>query len=712
MNLWTMGLGMGLVRRVGDGAGSGGRMDRSGTGTISRMAGFVLAALLTGAAPVALAPAAMAQTASAPAVGTGFVPAPTRPGAAALAPWPGADYDPAIPTIAQVLGFEPGLEIATHADARRYFEALAAAAPDRVRIVEMGRSWRGRGLYHVVVAAPGTIARLDGVKADMQRLADPRRTDRDAASSLIDGGLPAPVWLTYAVHGNEVSGTDTAMLTAYHLLAARGDPRVPGILENTVVLINPLQNPDGRERFIHSHREARGLHADGAPLSAERDEPWPRGRANHYLFDLNRDWFAQTQPETRAQAAALLEWFPVVLADVHEMGTDESYFFPPTAEPTNPWTTPRQRENRELIGRNNARWFDTIGEDYFTRETFDLFYPGYGDGWPTYHGTIAMTYEQGSARGLLARRSDGRILTFADTIRNQFTAGLATLEAVSLNRARFLTDLYEFRADAVAEGEAAEDRFLILPAGPAGDGAARLAGLLAAQGVEVMRATAPFAACRTRYAAGTHLIDTAQPAKRLIRVLLEPEVALDKAFAEEQEKRRARGLPDEIYDVTAWSLPLLYNVPLERCRAAEAPGERVKPFQPAQGGVTDPGAAVGYLVPWGDGAAVRFLTAALEAGLKVKSADQGFTQGGRAWPGGTLIIERAANGPDLTETVTALAARTGAMLTGIADSWVTDGPSFGSDKVVRLTAPRIALAWDEPTDVNAAGAARFVIERQ
>lgn len=629
-----------------------------------------------------------------------------------VAPWPGADYDPTVPDLKSVLGYDFGQEITTHADIRRYLEALVAAAPDRARLVEFGRSWEGRALVYLVVSSPRNIARLDAIKDGMRKLADPRRTPQAEADRLI-ADLAAPVWLAYSVHGDEAGTGDAALLTAYHLLAARGDARVARMLDQTVVVINPVQNPDGRDRFIASTRAARGLEADDDPASAERDQPWPGGRYNHYLFDLNRDWFAQTQPETRAQSRAFLEWYPVVFVDAHEMGTNQSFFFPPAAAPTNPYVTATQNANRDLIGRNNARWFDQRGLDYFTREVFDLFYPGYGDGWPTHQGAVAMTYEQGSARGLVARRDSGERLTFAATIESQVVASLSAVEVVAENRARFLRDFHQYRLTAVEDGRKGDNRFLILPDQADKAGTAKLAELLARQGIEVGRATETFTACGKTYAAGAHVIDSAQPARRLLRSLMDLQIDLEKGFAQEQERRRARGLPDEIYDVTAWALPHLYNLAVETCgREFRVALEMVQPDRAVAGTVSNPEAKLGWLVPWGDTAGIRFLTASLRAGLKVKSADEAFTQGGIRYPAGTLILERSGNPAGIAVTVAALARDSGARVVGIDDGWVTEGPNFGSDKTVRMRPVRVAMAWDRPTASTAAGAARWVLERQ
>lgn len=636
---------------------------------------------------------------------------PRLPTGTPVTAWPGANYDPSVPTLRNVVGHDFGEEITNAADLRRYFEALAAAAPDRVRLVEYGRSWQGRPLYYAVIGAPQSIARLDAIKAGMQALADPRSTAPAEAERLIST-LPTVVWLAYAVHGDEIGPADAAALTAYHLLAARGDARVPAMLSDALIVINPLQNPDGRERFIASTTSARGLQADGDPLSAERDQPWPGGRFNHYVFDLNRDWFAQTQPETQGHVQALLDWYPQVLADVHEMGTDATYFFPPTAAPTNPFQTEAQMRMRERIGRTIGGWFDRFGLDYFTREVFDLFYPGYGDGWPSYHGATAMTYEQGSSRGLVARRRDGTTLTYAETVESQLAASLATIETAAANRERLLREFWQYRQSAITENRNHPARTIVIPAQADANGAATLADLLARQGVDVLRAPGPVQVCGRRVEAGSYVIDSAQPAGRLVRVLMDQKVALEAGFAERQERRRAAGLPDEFYDVTAWSLPLLFNLDVLTCRGAPPSGlVTVEPGSVA-GAVENPDAAFGYVVPWGETSAVRFLAAALRQGLRVKSADTAFVHAGRRYPAGSLVIERADNPDGLSATVRKLAAESGARVVGVADGWVSDGPNFGSSQTLHMPAPRIAMAWDDPTDRTAAGAARWVIERR
>ncbi len=421
--------------------------------------------------------------------------------------WPNPNYDPSIPSIEEVLGYKPGERITWHRDAIRYFETLAEAAPDRMAITEYARSWQNRELIYAVVSAPENIRNLEAIKEGMQRLADPTATDEDEAAVII-ANQPAITWLSYGVHGNEISSTDAAMLTAYHLLASRGDSRVAEIMRDTVVVIDPMQNPDGRDRFIHQFTTAEGLVPDSDRLSAEHDEPWPGGRTNHYLFDMNRDWFIQTQPETIGRAAAMLEFYPVAYVDAHEMGSDGTYFFAPEAIPYNPHLAEDQRVSLQLFGRTNARWFDEFGIDYFTREVYDAFYPGYGASWPSYFGSIAMTYEQASTRGLAFRQYDGNILTYAHTVRNHFVTSLGTAETVQVNREKFLTDFYSYRMSAIEEGQEEDIRAYIIPTQNDQAAANKLAGLLSRQDVQVSRALEAFDACGEDYEAGSYVIRT------------------------------------------------------------------------------------------------------------------------------------------------------------------------------------------------------------
>ena len=633
---------------------------------------------------------------------------------AAAAPyefWPGARYDAHIPTFRQVLGYEPGERITSSAGIRQYLNALAAASPN-IKVVEYGTSWEGRKLVYAVLGSGSNMKKLDGIRTAIARFADPRQTPAAEAHKLA-ASLPAVVWLAAGVHGNEASAPEAELLTAYHLLAARGDKMVDAILANDLVLLDPLQNPDGRERFVNYFEETRGSEADDSPLAAEHNQPWPGGRYNHYQFDLNRDWIALTQPETRSAATVLREWLPLVAVDLHEMGSDSTYFFSPEADPYNPNLTPTQRENLKLFGRNNARWFDRYGFDYFTRELYDAFYPGYGATWPSYYGAVAMTFEQASARGLAVQRTDGSVLGFRDTIRHHFVASLATLETAAQNRAKLLDDFYQYRASAIEEGAKEAIAEYLLPRGTDASATDKLAAILTEQGIEVQRAKAAFHAGGREYAAGTYVVRLAQPAKRLIHTLLDPQTAMDDRFLRSEQTRRQLKQRSEIYDITAWSLPLLFNVEaVAQSAVSEGTFAAVTPARIPPGELHTALARVAFVVPWGSQASGRLLAAALRRNLKVSTGDRAFTLEARTYPAGSLIFKVSENPPDLSQTLAQLARETGADVYGTDTGWVEDGVNFGSRYVLPVRKPSIALAWDSPTTAAAAGATRFVLERQ
>lgn len=621
--------------------------------------------------------------------------------AASAIGWPDAVYDPRIPTQQAVLGAEPGERITPPEDLNRYFEALAEAAPDRTLLVEYARSWQGRSLNYLVIASPENLARLEDIKAGMQQLADPRGIDAGRIDSLIET-MPALIWLAHGVHGNEISSPEAALVTAYHLLASDAGAR---LLEDTVVIIDPTENPDGRARFVQHYQSLSGIEAQGSPIAAERVEGWPSGRTNHYLFDMNRDWFAMTQPEVSGRVAAFLEFFPLVYVDLHEMGTNRTFYFPPPAQPYNPYLSEQQLRTYDSFGRHTGSRFDEFGFRYFTRETYDAYYPGYGDTWPTLQGSMGMTFEMASARGLLAHRADGSTLTYADGVQRHFVASIATIETAAEERVRLLQEFVEFRADSQTD-----EGFVLPRQGDIGR-VDKLAALLIQQGIEVHQLAEATRVCGTRAPAGSYLISGEQPAGRLASTLLAADSPVAEAFWNEQERRVNKGLGAQIYDIIAWSLPSLWGVDVASCRlrnvdaplASDVP-DTVYPL-PSK-------AAVAYLVPWGSQAAAGFLSAALRRDLVVESSVEGFTQNGREFIAGAVILRSRANDADLHQHVVELAGVTGAEVVATDTSWVDSGVNFGSDKVQRIPKPAVAIAWGEPAAISSAGSLRFVIEQK
>ena len=626
--------------------------------------------------------------------------------------WPGAKYDPAIPTIKQVLGHDHGEVITPPEGIAQYLQELQKAAPMRTRLIEYAKSWEGRPLWLLVVGRADRMAKLDQVTADLRRFADPRSVSA-ADGDRLARELPVVVWLMHGVHGNEISSADAALAEAYHLLASQGDAGVDAVTRDALVLIDPMQNPDGRARFVFQNLHGRAAAPDSAPYSAEHDEPWPGGRVNHYNFDMNRDWFAQSQPETRGRIKVGLEYVPQVTVDLHEQGGDNAYYFAPPADPLNPHITKSQIAAWELIGRANGARFDERGWAYYIREVYDAFYPGYGDSWPTFQGSIGMTYEQASARGLTFARSDGDTLTYRDGVMHHFNAAITTAITAARNRERLMRDYLDYRRSAIAEGEKGSIREYVIVPGQDPSRAELLARNLATQGIDVRRANEPIKLGTRTLPIGTYLVSNAQPTARLARNLLDPRTEQPAEFIRKQEERRKMRLSDQIYDITAWNLPMLFDV--EMVPSATAVSVKATPV-PSQYDAPMPArtiaaAKVGYLMPWGSGA-VALSADALTQGIRIRSVGGAFTHNGRSYPIGTAFFRTVENPADLNAKLAALAARHRVEIVPIDSSWVDDGTSLGSNDVQALKAPKVLLVWDTPTNTLSAGWTRYVLERR
>lgn len=626
--------------------------------------------------------------------------------------WPGTRYDPKIPTIKSVLGWDHGEEISSPEAITTYLKALNAAAPDRTRLIEYARSWEGRPLHLLVVGNPARIAQLDAVKQGMQRLADPRGASQADLDRLL-AELPVITWLFHSVHGNEISGADAALAEAYHLLAAQGSADIDTVLRESLVLIDPSQNPDGRARFWHANQQGRAAGvADADPASAEHDEPWPGGRSNHYLFDMNRDWFSMSQPETRGRINVMLDFFPQVAVDLHEQGGDNHYYFAPPADPINPLITADQRKWLEAIGRANGEVFDSRGYAYFIREVYDAFYPGYGDSWPTFHGAIGMTYEMPSARGLRFQREDGKVLTYREGVIKHFTSAITTAVTAAKNRQSMLRDFLAYRQSAIRLADSGPKEYVI-DAGTDPARAMHLARRLAAQGIEVRRAEEAITVGTRKVPAGSLIVPLAQPAGRLVRNLLDASIVMDEAFLKEQDRRRARGMGDQIYDVTAWNLAMLYDLDVVPATTPVTGRSSVVPrtVVATPAGVPLPTPKVGYVMPWGL-AAAEAAVELLQAGVKMTSVPRPFAIGGRPFPAGAAFIRLQDNGADLPQRLGTLVAKYGIDITPIDSAFVDSGVSLGSNETATLKAPKVLMAWDAPTSSLSAGWARYALEQR
>ena len=346
---------------------------------------------------------------------------------------------PALASPEAFLGYPLGARYTPHYRIVQYFEAVAAAEPSMVQLRYYGQTNEGRPLLAAFIGLPSNIARLEDIRKNNLRLAGLLDDQPGTETS------PALIWLSYNVHGNEPSSSEAAMQTLYALVdPANTDTKT--WLKNTVVVIDPCLNPDGRDRYVHWFNDAVGVRPNPDPQSREHDEPWPGGRTNHYNFDLNRDWFWQTQQESRQRLKLYNDWLPQVHVDYHEQGINAPYYFAPAAEPYHEVITHWQRDFQVAIGRNNARYFDHNGWLFFTKQEFDLFYPSYGDTYPLYNGSIGMTYEQAgnSGGGSAVLTENGDTLTLRDRIMHHYTTGLSTIEMGSKNAVDLVREFHAY----------------------------------------------------------------------------------------------------------------------------------------------------------------------------------------------------------------------------------------------------------------------------
>ncbi len=614
--------------------------------------------------------------------------------------------DDKIPTSEQALRYKWADEVSSHHQIETYLRRLAHAAPDRTKLVQYGQSYEGRSLNYLVVSSPENIARLDEIQRNNLKLADPRTCDDISARPLILNS-PAIIWLAYSVHGNEISPSDAALITAYHLLADKR-PETKAMLEELVVIIDPLQNPDGRDRFVNVFRENRGLFLQSNPNATDHTERWPGGRSNHYWFDMNRDWFRHSQQEVKAKVGAYLDWQPQIYVDAHEMGRNSSFYFPPPADPKNPYLLPSQEDWFGRLGKHQAGWFDTYGFGYMTREVFDAFYPGYGSEWPTLQGGLGILWEQASARGLIIDRDDDTQLTYHDGVRNHYISGLATLEFAAKNRKLLLQNFYDSKSSSIQLGAEGDIKHYFVSASARPQRAKRFMAMLNRNGIEIRVVTKSISVeCvdikdgidRTRtISAGSFHIPVAQPGGRLLRALMDRHIEMDEKFLRRQLERNELRLADEIYDVTAWSMPLAFDVPSYATGEAAAIESEFWDDS-AKPQVDLAKAKVAYLIPETDGA-MRALSHLMQKGIRVHVSDETFKIGGREYDRGTLIVKVAENPVDLVSHVQKACVEFGIEAIPTDTAYVEKGAHMGGPNVHWARPPKVLIVVNRPTNYS------------
>ena len=346
---------------------------------------------------------------------------------------PGLDFNENIDSPETYLGYELGSEYTLYANVVSYLKYLSSNS-DKIIMNSYGKTYEGRSLEYLIISSKKNISRLESIRKNNLLLSDPRNIKSSVASKIIKEN-PGIYWLSYNVHGNEASSTEAVMQVAYRLVASN-DSETLNILNNSVVILFPCLNPDGRDRYVYWYKSAKSKILNIDQFDYEHDEPWPGGRTNHYWFDLNRDWVWTVHPESRGRMEVYQKWLPQIHVDYHEMGFNRNYFTMPGTTPRNLLLPDAYEALSDTFGLAHIASFDRHKISYYTREGFDFFYPGYGSSYPSLMGSIGMLVEQGghSRGGRAVETDDGYVLTLRQRIFDHYETSFATLSAAVRNR--------------------------------------------------------------------------------------------------------------------------------------------------------------------------------------------------------------------------------------------------------------------------------------
>jgi hypothetical protein len=600
----------------------------------------------------------------------------------------GTSYDKNIPSPGEFLGYEIGDHHVSHDQLVSYFSMLAQKSP-RVKYETYGRTHEGRPLTLAIITSEKNIGRIDDIRARHLQLTDP------SASQNIDlSNEPVVVWLSHSIHGNEASGANSSMLTAYHFAAGQGK-EIEDILSSVVILLDPSTNPDGLQRFstwVNSHQS---YQVNTDPLSREHQEAWPGGRSNHYWFDLNRDWLPLEQPESENRIKALQVWKPNVLVDLHEMGSNSTFHFSP-GEPqrVNPLIPGENQELTKKLAEDYASSFDKIGSLYFSAEQYDDYYIGRGPTYMDMNGGVSLLFEQASSRGI-AQTTENGLLTFRFAIRNQFTGALSTINTAYRLRKDFLSYQRTYYINALNEAKKSQNKAYVFGSEYDRNMTYNMARLLSIHGIVSYSLGKDITAGGKNFkASSAFVIPLDQPQYRLIESIFEV---------------RTKFADSIFYDVSAWNIAMAYNLPFEpidaKAYTSDLKGEQFSGSLKPKGSFLTTQDSYAYAISWSDynSPAALYKLLANNITVKVASAPIETRQSG-ILERGTLIIPLGTvnNKEEVDKTLADISNRY-----GIVVMTLTTGDNskydLGSPTLIRLEKPRIIILTEEGVNGISAG---------
>ena len=614
----------------------------------------------------------------------------------------GVKYDAKIPTPKSVLGAEVGEWHVRHDQLVNYMYAVAEAS-DRVSISEYARSYENRPLLLLTITSPENHKNIEKLKREHVQLTDP------ANSSKLDiSGMPAVIQLSNSVHGNEPSGSNSALVTVYHLAAAQGK-EIEEVLKNTIILIDPSINPDGLSRFAqwaNQHKSVKKLVSD--PASREYNEVWPGGRTNHYWFDLNRDWLLVQHPESKGRIAKFHEWKPNILTDHHEMGTNSTFFFQPgIPSRTHPLTPERNQLLTASIAEYHAEELDKIQSLYYSKESFDDFYYGKGSTYPDVNGSVGILFEQASSRGHVQESIHG-LLKFPFTIRNQFTAALSTIKATQAMREELLSHMREFYKEKADAAKAASIKGYVF--GEEADQARtfHLAEMLNRHQINVYELKNDLNSGGKNFKAGkAYVVPTNQQQYQLITAIFE---------------RRTEFTDSLFYDVSAWTMPYAFNLPFvelgNREFKTDMQGAKFNGEMKENGAVVGGKSNYAYVFEWDEYYAPKAAYKLLSNGVRAKVASMPFTavttQGTREFDYGTIMIPMGVQ-EDQAKThklIQEAAKESGIKVYSVTTGLTPKGMDLGSNNFENLVEPKVAFIGGSGTNSSEIGEAWHLMDQR
>lgn len=571
----------------------------------------------------------------------------------------------------EFLGYEIGSRFTRHHKVIEYFNYVSSTLSN-VKLEKYGETNEFRPLVVAYISSEENMKNIETIrKANLSQIGilnDNNKTDT------------AIVWLSYNVHGNEASSTEASMITLYELVTSKKD-----WLENTVVIMDPCINPDGRDRYVNWYNQVKSTPYNINQDAKEHHEPWPGGRPNHYLFDLNRDWAWATQVESQQRLKIYNKWMPHVHVDFHEQGINSPYYFAPAAEPFHEIITDWQRDFQTQIGKNHAKYFDAEGWLYFTKESFDLLYPSYGDTYPTFMGAIGMTYEQaGHGRaGLGIQTNEGEVLTLKDRAIHHKTTGLSTVEIASKNAMKLNAEFKNF----FKNDDLKYKSFIVKNDNQ--DKVDRLTRLLDKHEINYQFAKSGSTKGfiydtqkedKFNVSNGDLVINTNQPKGKMIQVLFEPKAKLSDSLT---------------YDITAWSIPYAHGLK----GVASKSYYNATQFLP-KGQVVNAidKNAYAYISKWNSLEDATFLAAILKENITPRFSEKPFTINGKSFERGALVILRNDNRiENFDEKLTQIANKHKRKLTSVSTGFVDKGVDFGSYSVKPINKQKVAVLSGDGT---------------